>query len=299
MVRSSSPSVSPPLTALNFLNVLAYIANLLVTYGIGVAGFAGTQTNADLSAKYQTLVTPIGWAFAIWGVIFLAQLVFTIAQLLGAYRQAPLVTPGVGRGYIGVCIAQVGWTLAFTYEIIWLSLVFMLSILYFLISILMSQYKTQQATSVKDYWLLKFPFAIHAGWIVAASFVNIGVVLVNYSVGETIQYYFAFATIVMLLLITAVALGYHDRPEYVVPLVLSWASLGIYFELSNPKDSIVATFGANKVNDVKYGAIIASVTIFVAVLVRALMNYRKKHGGGEADSEENAYLRHEEHSTRR
>ena len=89
----------------------------------------------------------------------------------------------------------------------------------------MSQYKTQQATSVKDYWLLKFPFAIHAGWIVAASFVNIGVVLVNYSVGETIQYYFAFATIVMLLLITAVALGYHDRPEYVVPLVLSWASV--------------------------------------------------------------------------
>ncbi len=78
-----------------------------------------------------------------------------------------------------------------------------------------------------------------------------------------------------------------------------YIQLGIYFELSNPKDSIVATFGANKVNDVKYGAIIASVTIFVAVLVRALMNYRKKHGGGEADSEENAYLRHEEHSTRR
>lgn len=214
---------------LNILNVLAYIANVAVTYGIGVAGIAGTATNAELSAKYQTLVTPIGTAFAIWGVIFLAQLVFTVAQLFGPYRQAPLVVKGVGYYYIAACLSQIGWTVAFTFEIIWLSLLFMLAILFFLVSILMSQYKAQETTIIKDYWLLKFPFAIHAGWIIAASFVNLSVVFVKYEIGPIIQYYTAFATIIVVLLIAALALGYPNRPEYVVPLVLSWASVSVYW----------------------------------------------------------------------
>jgi hypothetical protein len=323
------PSSSTPLTVLNFLNVLAYIANVAVTYGIGVAGFAGTATNAELSAKYQTLVTPIGTAFAIWGIIFLAQLVFTIVQLFGPYRQAPLVAKGVGYYYIAACLSQIGWTVAFSFEIIWLSLVFMLSILFFLVSILISQYKAQETTSIKDYWLLKFPFAIHAGWIIAASFVNLSVVFVEYGIGPIIQYYTAFATIIVVLLIAALALGYPNRPEYVVPLVLSWASvslqftilracviqlsliflhwllsfsslfftikIGIYLELENPTDAIVATFGESRITDVKYAAIMASISIVLSVLLRAVMDYRTtKRSGGTSPDEDNVYHRHED-----
>ena len=327
-MNNMPPSSSSPLTVLNFLNVLAYIANVAVTYGIGVAGFAGTATNAELSAKYQTLVTPIGTAFAIWGIIFLAQLVFTIVQLFGPYRQAPLVAKGVGYYYIAACLSQIGWTVAFTFEIIWLSLVFMLSILFFLVSILISQYKAQETTSIKDYWLLKFPFAIHAGWIIAASFVNLSVVFVKYGIGPIIQYYTAFATIIVVLLIAALALGYPNRPEYVVPLVLSWASVsllftifrachtvvthissltslllltfftiktGIYLELQNPTDSILATFGESRITDVKYAAMMASISIVLSVLLRAVMDYRTtKRSGGTSSDEDNVYHRQDD-----
>jgi translocator protein len=213
------------LTSLNILNVLAYIANAVVTYGIGVAGLGGTPTNAELSQKYQTLVTPIGAVFSIWAIIFISQFIFAIAQLLGPYRQDPLVTKGVGRYYIGACLAQVGWTLAFTYEVIWLSLIFMLSILFFLVSIVVTQYKTQEKTANLDYWLLKFPFAIHCGWIIAASFVNLSVVFVAYGLQATLQYYYAFATVGCVFLIAVAALRYPDRAEYVIPVVLAWATV--------------------------------------------------------------------------
>ena len=66
---SITPSSGPAkLEALNYLNLVAYLVNILITYGIGVAGIFNFPTNGELSIKYQTLVTPVGWAFSIWGV---------------------------------------------------------------------------------------------------------------------------------------------------------------------------------------------------------------------------------------
>jgi hypothetical protein len=41
--------------------VLAYALNTVATYG--VAGWWNLPSNVELSLKYQTLVTPVGWAF--------------------------------------------------------------------------------------------------------------------------------------------------------------------------------------------------------------------------------------------
>ena len=65
---SIQPTAPSKLVALNYLNIVAYIVNVVFTYGIGVGGFFNLPTNDELSEKYQTLVTPVGWAFAIWGL---------------------------------------------------------------------------------------------------------------------------------------------------------------------------------------------------------------------------------------
>ena len=59
---SIAPSTPQKLAGLNYVNIFAYLINIAVTYGIGVGGFTDLPTNSELSAKYQTLVTPIGWA---------------------------------------------------------------------------------------------------------------------------------------------------------------------------------------------------------------------------------------------
>jgi len=241
---------------LNVLNFLAFAGNFAVTYGIGVLGFNGAPTNAELSEKYQTLITPAGWTFSIWAVIFTAQLLWSVAQLLlPAFRGAPLVRNGIRWYYIGVCIAQIGWTVAFSAEIIWLSLTAMLFILMFLVLIVVSQYNTQSHVSICGYLLLKFPFSVHAGWIVAASLVNISVLLVDLGVSANLQYYVALASLIGLLFVALFAVFWPARPELVVPLVLVWASVGISSELVHPTDSITSNFESDDIKVVRYLAI--------------------------------------------
>ena len=74
-----------------------------------------------------------------------------------------MVQDGIKYYWILACIAQVGWTFAFAYEIIWLSLIFMIAIWIALMTLLYSQYYTKSDSTSYEFWLLRFPFAIHAG----------------------------------------------------------------------------------------------------------------------------------------
>jgi hypothetical protein len=87
--------------------VLAYALNTVVTYDISVAGWWNLPSKGELSLKYQTLVTPVtpvGWAFAIWGIIFAPQFIWVGAQLVvPSLRNHPIVVGNL-RWDIGVCL---------------------------------------------------------------------------------------------------------------------------------------------------------------------------------------------------
>ena len=209
-----------------YLNVLAYIINITITFLIG-HGIPGTQSNDILSAKYQTLITPVGWAFSIWAIIFTSQFIFCVAQILPNFRDHPLVQRGVGYNYVGACLAQAGWGLVFGFELIELSVVFMLLILFFLVRIVMDQSKVQQENThgLRDFWLLDFPFRIHCGWIVAASLVNVNLVLVKLKESASAQFSLALASLVVALVVALLRLFGSTRTHYVIPCVLVWATV--------------------------------------------------------------------------
>jgi hypothetical protein len=62
------------------LNAVAFAINFIVV-GLSNFGVWG-RTNADLSDSIPTLVTPIGYAFSIWGVIFISETIFVVWQSL-------------------------------------------------------------------------------------------------------------------------------------------------------------------------------------------------------------------------
>jgi len=279
---------------INYLNVAAYVLNAAVTYSIGVLGIFGAKTNTELSEKYATLVTPAGFTFAIWSIIFLSQLVFALVQLfVEPFQSKALLVKGVGYNYLGVCAAQIVWTIAFSYEIIWLSLIFMITILYFLMTIFVNQYKLLQqependASNIKDFWLLQFPFSIHCGWILAASLVNLSVVLVKYSVAATGQFYVALASLVLVSAISLLNLLL-KKPQFVIPSVLAWASFGIYSQLKNPNELITKTFSDSVIAVVQNGTLGISIGILVAILVRLIITFVRARSS-DRDTEENAY----------
>lgn len=240
----------------NIANLAAYAGNILLTFGF--QSLTNYPDNGELSAKYQTLVTPAGYAFAIWGIIFLAQLIWTIVQLTSSYKSNPLVvnnddesgtTTGVGYLYVAVCIAQCLWTIVFSIEQIPLSLVAMLSILISLVMIVERQ-SSYANTTIVEFWLLKFPLDIHCGWIWAASLVNFNVVLVAANTSSQVQT--TFAWISLLGAVPAIAIYYTwFKQVWTIPIVLAWASYAISNELSNPRDSITAKFAEDTIGKLR------------------------------------------------
>jgi benzodiazapine receptor len=133
-------------------------------------------------------MTPDGYAFSIWTVIFLSELVWAIFQLLPSFRSSDMVINGVGWYFVWICRAQINCLdgLYFTMQEILLSLIAMISILIplVIVPLRMAKIKTEDNTT---YAILKFPFEIHAAWIMAASLVNANVLLVDLELSKTIQ----------------------------------------------------------------------------------------------------------------
>jgi len=249
----------------NYANIASYVLNVAVTYGVGASGKLG-PSNAEISSKYQTLVTPAGYAFAIWGVIFTFQLIWSLIQLLPKYRAKEEVLFGVGYYYVWVVVAQAVWTIVFTLQHITLSLIAMVSILIPL-QLIQKRASNIPSDSISSYWLLKFPFQIHFGWIVAATLVNFNVVLVACNLSPTIQITSAWLSLSAL---TATALYYSFNEKWVVPSVLAWASYAIKVELATPKDSIENTFAEESIESLKFAAGAAAGGILVVTALRFL-----------------------------
>mmetsp|Transcript_10416 Transcript_10416/g.13266 ORF Transcript_10416/g.13266 Transcript_10416/m.13266 type:complete len:334 (-) Transcript_10416:120-1121(-) len=287
----SASSETPSLNRKNFANVSAYILNIIFTYGVGTAGFLGTPTNGDLSDKYQTIVTPNADAFRIWIVIFMFQLLFTVVQLLPKFRATRMVQDGVSYWYCLVCAMQIGWTFTFAYEIIPASLAFMLALYGSLMTLLYSQYYAESDNSLWEFWLLRFPFALHGGWITAASALNVNVQAVASSAPADIQLALAIVCLAVLHAISVWVLFYLQRPNWTIACVLAWAFGYIYQELASPNNLIIETFTLQTINGVRYaafavGAIIIPVqlAIRVAMLARPQFNPYRTAAADHSDN---------------
>lgn len=270
----------------NPLNLLFYILNFLFTYGIGTLSWLGNGTNGDLSRKYQTIVTPNSSAFSIWAVIFLFQAIFLVAQLLPRFRAKPMVQQGVSYWYMVICLLQTGWTFSFAYELVPLSLVFMLLLWSSLIGLLYSQYNTESDGTVWEFWLLRFPFAIHAGWITAASAVNINVVVVDANASASIQLAVAIVSLAVLHAISIWVLFSLERPNYTMAGVLSWANGWIYKELQEPLESIQFRFDENTIQGVSYAAVAVAFIIAAQIVIRSAWNIYTVFAKRRASSEQ-------------
>lgn len=267
------------LSYINYLNVIGYGVNSFVTFaGSPLFGF---PDNAELSEKYQTLVTPAGLTFAVWGVIFVSQAVFAVVQMLEPYRSDPLVREsGASYWYFVACLFQAAWTFAFGYESLVLSSVLMAGILGSLIEIVWKQSRVLLSSSSSSspsassasppgrFWLLVFPFSVHCGWIAAAFAVNLNVVVVGtFEADPQVQEYCAYATLVYAVGVAASAFSSLGA-DVTIPSVLVWATAGISIELDDPKAAIVDAFSAATVNRVRVGTIV--VCALLAVLTAYL-----------------------------
>lgn len=231
-------------TALRLLNVVALVAVLATNYAATALPLNGRDTGA-ISDAYPVLFTPAGYVFAIWGLIYLLLIGFVAYQL----RPAPADVERLGRInglFLLGALANVAWLFCWHYDVLWLSEVFMLTLLGSLIGIYLRLGIGTVPRSGASRWLVDLPFSVYLGWISVATIANTAILL--YSLGwrgaplgpDT-------WTIAMLAVATGLGLVVaRRRHDVAYVLVLAWAFAGIAVARSAewPTVAGVASLGA-------------------------------------------------------
>jgi hypothetical protein len=198
-----------------------------------------------------------------------------------------MVQQGVGYWYVLVCVFQVAWTFSFAYEVIWLSLLFILLIWISLCALVYSQYYTESERFLVEFWFFRFPFAMHCGWLTAASVVNVNVVVVHRNAPANVQLAVGIISLAYLHAVSLwVLFGLKRNPNYTIAGVLAWANGWIYAELSSPSESIMALFDADTISGVSYAAAAVAYIIIGQIVVRFAMYVVEKYTSQNDETEE-------------
>lgn len=161
---------------LQILNLLTFIGAVAINY-LYNRGSNAPNTVGEISDKYENLATPAGYAFSIWGLIYLMLALFTIfqARSLFASKYNDKFVLDIGPWFILSNIVNAGWIVAFTNDMIGLSvllmLVFFLSLLKIVINLNMERWHAPKSTIFFIWW----PFSIYFGWLNVALIANLSV----------------------------------------------------------------------------------------------------------------------------
>lgn len=121
-------------------------------------------------------VTPAGYAFAIWGLIYLASLVMALYQLLPGQRDR-LVHRRTGWWLAGAFLASTIWVPIFGGRTIWLSQVVILLLVGCLAVATVTLSRLGPAETTGERLALRLPVTLYLGWATLASFAGFGVTM--------------------------------------------------------------------------------------------------------------------------
>ncbi len=236
-------------------NLLVFLASLVVNY-LGASGFFNGMGQAEVSRKYPTLITPNGFAFSIWGVIYtllLATLIYFFAQ-----RNDPAVgslIQLVSGLFILASIFNMGWIIAFSYEKLGLSTIFIFGILISLMTIIKRIYL---GSANFPYTLAGTAFTLYAAWVFIASILNVSLFLVQknwqgFGASSSI-----WTIIILFVAISFVILYVFFYQNAVFPIPLAWAFFGIY---SSYKNGIIKSPLASSIKAI----LLLGMVVFIAL----------------------------------
>lgn len=204
---------------------LATLATLVVN-GLANALPLNGQTTGEVSDRFPVLFTPAGYVFAIWGLIYLALIAFSVYQALPAQRQSPRLRR-IGFLYVLGSAANMAWIVLWHYERFPATLAAMLVLLGSLLGIYLRLEIGRAPAGRAERALVWAPFSLYLGWVTVATVANVSVVLVEAGWGG-VGLAPALWTVGVLAVALAIGAGAALlRGDAVFPLVLTWAFAGI------------------------------------------------------------------------
>jgi translocator protein len=226
-----------------FAVVFSVVTMIVMNYLSNARAFGGL-TNKEISDKYHTLITPAGYAFAIWGVIFLGLMAFAIYQARPSQRTNPRFR-AIGWLVVLNTLCNAIWSPLFNNEWIGIALIVIL-VMVFSVAIIeqrllmrsdvpvvapdLDATLPESPASATETWLARIPFSVYFGWLTVATILNVAVYLKSTEFGlfGLSEQMWAVAVLIVGLLVGAWIFNRYRSVAYI--LVFAWAYVAIAVE---------------------------------------------------------------------
>ena len=212
-------------TIRQFANLFSVILALTINILASTLPLNG-QNTGEISDRFEVYFVPAGYVFAIWGVIYIGWIAFTIFQFQRSQKESPRLRR---LGYLFALsnLANAGWLFCWHYNRFGLSVLIMLILLGMLVASYLQLNVNRTSVTRVEYWSVDVPFGLYLGWITVATVANIAdwLYFVEWNgFGVSAQIWAVIMLAVASLLGLAMALTRRDA-AYLVVLV--WAFVGI------------------------------------------------------------------------
>jgi benzodiazapine receptor len=244
-------------TFLKWMNLLAFALTVLVNGLAGGTRILGGKLTAEISDANPTLITPAGYVFSIWGVIYILLGIFVVFQALPV-QSGKDYHGKIGWLFVLSSLLNIAWIFLWQFEYLSLSVVLMFLLLAALIAIYLRLNIGKSVAPLREKLAVHVPFSVYLGWITIASIANVSVALV--SVGwdgfGIAQETWAALIVIVALLITLLVIA--TRKDVAYGLVVIWALVGIAVKQSGYSNIVMIA---------ETSAIIIAIAVAASILL--------------------------------
>lgn len=248
-------------------NGVAFIATVFINY-LSNTGALNNSTIGKISQGLNSLFTPAGYAFSIWGLIYLLLFCFVIYQgrsLFVKVKNDDFIEK-IGFWFIISCVANSAWVFAWIYEYTGLSCVFIFLLLFSLLKIVDNNKMQIVKASKATQFFIWLPFAIYSGWVTVASVANVSSYLIKidwngFGISPEI---WTIVMIVVATIINILVLWKRNMKAFV--FVGVWALIAI------------AIANKTRINNIDVVAYISAAILFVNAAIHQFKNAKKLIG---------------------
>ncbi|MHA6252979.1 TspO/MBR family protein [Oceanobacillus sp. CAU 1775] len=230
---------------------IAFIVMIVMNYTVGMSG----SSVGDAANNNETIIQPAGFAFSIWGLIYILLFVWMIYLFFSKKDKSP-ITARLKFWPILNFLLNGAWIIVFTQEWVLASVIIIAALLYTLAEIFTSISETG------NHWFDRIPFSIYFAWVTVATIVNIFTLATANNVDTILGMDELTWTIIILIVaaLIGLAIGLFFK-DWLYPLVLIWPFAGIYAESGDMYTTLDVTLAVIS---------LALVVVAVSVIVNRL-----------------------------
>jgi benzodiazapine receptor len=245
---------------LKVANILAFSLTIVVNALAGSTTLIGGKVTAEISDANFTLITPAGYVFSIWGIIYILLGIFVGFQALPSQKGKDY-NNSIGWLFVLSSIINIAWIFLWQFEYLIFSVALIFMLLATLIAIYLRLHIGKSKAELREKIAVHLPFSTYLGWITIASIANVATALVsiNWNGFGINQETWASLIIIVALLLSLIVIA--KRKDVAYGLVIIWAFVGI---------SVAQTANQSIVTLTRISAIIVFIALVAAIVINKL-----------------------------